>query len=52
MFRDAFRRNRCVIPASGYYEWLKVPDGRQPYFISGADGGVLGFAGQAGPPQL
>jgi putative SOS response-associated peptidase YedK len=45
MFRDAFRRNRCVIPASGYYEWLKRPDGRQPFFISAADGGVLSFAG-------
>jgi len=45
MFRDAFRRHRCVIPASGYYEWLKKPDGRQPYFISSANGGVLSFAG-------
>src|SRR5262249_31063601 len=45
MFRDAFKRNRCVIPASGYYEWLKQPDGRQPYYISAADGGVLSFAG-------
>ncbi len=36
---------RCVIPASGYYEWLKRLDGRQPYFISAADGGVLSFAG-------
>ncbi len=45
MFRDAFRRNRCVIPPSGYYEWLKRPDGKQPYFISAADGGVLSFAG-------
>src|SRR5260221_1670373 len=39
MFRDAFA------PASGYYEWLKRSDGRQPYFISAADGGVLSFAG-------
>jgi putative SOS response-associated peptidase YedK len=45
MFRDAFKRHRCIIPASGYYEWLKMPDGRQPYFISAADGGVLSFAG-------
>jgi putative SOS response-associated peptidase YedK len=45
MFRDAFRRNRCIIPASGYYEWLKKPDGRQPYYIAAPDGGVLSFAG-------
>jgi putative SOS response-associated peptidase YedK len=48
MFRDAFKRHRCIIPASGYYEWIKRPDGKQPYFISAADnspGGVLSFAG-------
>jgi putative SOS response-associated peptidase YedK len=45
MFRDAFRRQRCIIPASGYYEWLKVPDGKQPYYFSAADGGVLSIAG-------
>src|SRR5215510_11783055 len=45
MFRDAFKRHRCIIPASGYYEWLKKPDGRQPYYITAADGGVLSFAG-------
>jgi putative SOS response-associated peptidase YedK len=45
MFRDAFKRNRCVIPASGYYEWLKRPDGRQPYYITATDGEVLNFAG-------
>jgi putative SOS response-associated peptidase YedK len=45
MFRDGFARHRCIIPASGYYEWLKRPDGRQPYFISAANGGVLSFAG-------
>jgi putative SOS response-associated peptidase YedK len=45
MFRDAFKRHRCIIPASGCYEWLERPDGRQPYYISGADGGVLSFGG-------
>jgi putative SOS response-associated peptidase YedK len=45
MFRDAFKRHRCVVPASGYYEWQKRPDGKQPYFIRAADGGVLSFAG-------
>jgi putative SOS response-associated peptidase YedK len=45
MFRDAFKRQRCIVPASGYYEWLKKPDGKQPYFMSAADGGVLSFAG-------
>jgi putative SOS response-associated peptidase YedK len=45
MFRDAFKRHRCIIPASGYYEWIKRPDGKQPYYISGADGGVLSIAG-------
>ena len=44
-FRDAFKRHRCIIPASGYYEWIARPDGKQPYFISAADGGVLNFAG-------
>jgi len=45
MFRDAFKRHRCIIPASSYYEWIAKPDGKQPYFISAADGGVLSFAG-------
>jgi len=45
MFRDAFKRHRCIIPANGYYEWITKPDGKQPYFISAPDGGVLSFAG-------
>jgi len=36
MFRDAFKRHRCIVPASGYFEWLNRPDGKQPYFISAA----------------
>ena len=45
MFRDAFKRHRCIIPASGYYGWVKRPDGKQAYYISAADGGVLSIAG-------
>lgn len=45
MFRDAFKRHRCIIPANGYYEWEKRPDGKQPFFINAADGSVLSFAG-------
>jgi putative SOS response-associated peptidase YedK len=44
MFRDAFKRHRCIIPASGYYEWITRPDGKQPYYIGAADGGTLSFA--------
>src|SRR6266567_1943648 len=45
IFRDAFRRNRCVIPASGYYEWETRPDGKQPYYITSTDGPVMTIAG-------
>jgi len=45
MFRSAFKRTRCIVPASGYYEWRAVEGGKQPYFISAADGGVLSIAG-------
>jgi putative SOS response-associated peptidase YedK len=45
-FGPAFERRRCVIPADGFYEWDKLPDGkRQPYYIHRADGAPLTFAG-------
>ena len=34
-FRDAFKRNRCLIPMSGYYEWQDTPTGKQPYLLHG-----------------
>jgi putative SOS response-associated peptidase YedK len=29
-FRDAFKRTRCLIPMSGYYEWQDASGGKQP----------------------
>ncbi len=45
MFRDAFRRNRCLIPASGYFEWHTVGKEKQPYYFTPRNGSVLTFAG-------
>ena len=33
------------MPASGYYEWRPAEGGKQPYFISAADGALLSIAG-------
>ncbi|MCC5824230.1 MAG: SOS response-associated peptidase [Phycisphaerales bacterium] len=34
MFRDAAARRRCLIPASGFYEWDRhAPGGKQPWFL-------------------
>ena len=37
-FRDAFKRNRCLIPVSGYYEWQDTPSGKQPWYFTTRDG--------------
>ena len=44
-FRDAFRRTRCLIPASGYYEWQNTATGKQPWYFTRADGEPMTFAG-------
>src|SRR2546426_5201521 len=43
-FRDAFRARRCIVPASGFYEWAERGDYRQPYWIAPADRAPLGIA--------
>jgi putative SOS response-associated peptidase YedK len=34
VFREAFKRTRCLIPASGYYGWHDSPAGKQPYYLT------------------
>ena len=43
-FRDAFKRNRCLMPISGYYEWQNTPDGKQPYYFTRRDGQPMTIA--------
>jgi putative SOS response-associated peptidase YedK len=44
-FRTAFKKRRCLVPASGYFEWRVEEGGKQPYFIRDPDGHLLMFAG-------
>ena len=46
-YRRALAKRRCIVPADGFFEWKRAPDGkqRQPYFIHSADGRPLAFAG-------
>ncbi len=44
-FRQAFRRRRCLIPASGFYEWQATPSGKQPWYIVPTDEPLFAMAG-------
>ncbi len=46
MFKAAFNRRRCLMPADGFYEWKKLDGGnKQPYFIHLKDDSEFAFAG-------
>ena len=45
-FRELFKKKRCLMPVSGYYEWQDKPDGKQPWYFTARDGSpVLTIAG-------
>lgn len=44
-FRAAFKYRRCIVPASGFYEWRKQNGHKQPYYIHHKDGAPLALAG-------
>jgi putative SOS response-associated peptidase YedK len=45
-FRAACRERRCLVPATGFYEWTKDEnDNRLPWYFTTPDGAPLVFAG-------
>lgn len=45
-FREAFKRRRCVVPVSGFYEWHAAgPKDKRPYYFTRADGQIMLLAG-------
>lgn len=45
-YARSFARRRCLVPADGWYEWVRQDSGaKQAYYLTPADGGVLAFAG-------
>lgn len=44
-FRSAFKHRRCLIPATGFYEWQKLESGKQAFHIHRPDQQLFAFAG-------
>ncbi len=44
-FRAAFRRRRCLVPADGFFEWVRTGGAKQPHHIRFADRRPFAFAG-------
>jgi putative SOS response-associated peptidase YedK len=44
-FRSAFKSRRCLIPASGFYEWKTKEGVKYPWYISLKSGEIMAFAG-------
>lgn len=44
-FKKSFQQRRCLVPADGYYEWMKGPEGKTPYRICRTDTPAFFLAG-------
>ena len=44
-FRDALKSRRCLIPADGFYEWMRTGKTKQPFCFEVNDGQLFAFAG-------
>jgi putative SOS response-associated peptidase YedK len=45
VFRGPFKSRRCLVPASGFYEWQRTEQGKQPFCIRLKDAELFAFAG-------
>ncbi|WP_366938819.1 SOS response-associated peptidase [uncultured Brevibacterium sp.] len=45
MFRAGFASSRAVVPMSGYFEWVEMDNGKQPYYVHATDERLLHAAG-------
>jgi putative SOS response-associated peptidase YedK len=45
LFREAFQKRRALVPATGFFEWQKRADGKQPYRFRAEDLEPFAFAG-------
>lgn len=45
MFRQAYAKRRCLVPADAFYEWKVEEGGKQPMAVAPAAGGGMAFAG-------
>ncbi|MGZ5574776.1 MAG: SOS response-associated peptidase [Methylobacter sp.] len=44
-FKKAYQQRRCLIPATGFYEWQATEAGKQPYHIHKPDNSLFAFGG-------
>lgn len=44
-FSKPFKSQRCIVPASGFYEWKKTSKGKMPHYIHRKSSDIMNFAG-------
>ena len=45
-YREPFKKRRCLVPASGFYEWRKLDEkNKQPFAFDLLNGRMMAFAG-------
>lgn len=45
LWRRAVRDRRCLVPASGFYEWQQTALGKQPYYVHAKESDLVALAG-------